>query len=218
MSDHKILRNGSGYADPTASEAIYNLAKSGDIFEYNMPKSTKTYLIFKNHGKFSTALALLETAAEGDYKIQGINGKTYYTDPRMIQYIYNDSCGRFITSVSLVDFTVLRKEIGAALGVEIEQKTLKSQTVSNTGALKENETKEAVNHPAHYQGKHECIDEMIALFGVEAVAHFCMCNVYKYRYRASQKNGAEDIKKADWYMDYLMKLQGGADNGNKADS
>ena len=37
-----------------------------------------------------------------------------------------------------------------------------------------------VNHPFHYQGKYECIDEMIALFGVDAVRHFCMCNVYKY--------------------------------------
>lgn len=36
-----------------------------------------------------------------------------------------------------------------------------------------------VNHPVHYQGKYECIDEMIALFGMDAVRHFCMCNVYK---------------------------------------
>lgn len=63
-----------------------------------------------------------------------------------------------------------------------------------------------VNHPAHYQGKHECIDEMIALFGVDAVRCFCMCNVYKYRFRAAQKNGAEDLAKADWYMDKLMEL------------
>lgn len=67
--------------------------------------------------------------------------------------------------------------------------------------------KEAVNHPAHYQGKHECIDEMIALFGVEAVKHFCMCNVYKYRFRAANKNGQEDLDKADWYMDKLMELE-----------
>lgn len=65
-----------------------------------------------------------------------------------------------------------------------------------------------VNHPAHYQGKHECIDEMIALFGVDAVRAFCMCNVYKYRFRAAQKNGAEDLAKADWYMDKLMELNG----------
>lgn len=67
---------------------------------------------------------------------------------------------------------------------------------------------EAVNHPAHYQGKHECIDEMISLFGVDVVKGFCMCNVYKYRFRAARKNGAEDIAKADWYMDKLMELEG----------
>lgn len=66
---------------------------------------------------------------------------------------------------------------------------------------------EKVNHPAHYQGKHECIDEMVALFGTEAVIGFCKCNVYKYRYRADRKNGAEDISKADWYMDKLMELE-----------
>ena len=67
---------------------------------------------------------------------------------------------------------------------------------------------EKVNHPAHYQGKHECIDEMIALFGVDAVKNFCACNVYKYRFRAARKNGQEDLDKADWYMDKLMELQG----------
>lgn len=66
---------------------------------------------------------------------------------------------------------------------------------------------EKVNHPAHYQGKHECIDEMIALFGVDAVIGFCKCNVYKYRYRADRKNGKEDIEKAEWYMDKLMELE-----------
>ena len=60
-----------------------------------------------------------------------------------------------------------------------------------------------VNHPFHYQGKYECIDEMVALFGVDAVRHFCMCNVYKYRFRASRKNGPEDIEKAEWYMGCL---------------
>ena len=64
-----------------------------------------------------------------------------------------------------------------------------------------------VNHPAHYQGKHECIDEMIALFGYEDVKGFCRCNVYKYRYRAAMKNGQEDLDKADWYMDKLMELE-----------
>lgn len=66
---------------------------------------------------------------------------------------------------------------------------------------------ENVNHPLHYQGKHECIDEMIELFGIDDVIGFCKCNVYKYRYRTDRKNGAEDIEKADWYMDKLIELQ-----------
>lgn len=71
-----------------------------------------------------------------------------------------------------------------------------------------------VNHPSHYQGKNECIDVMVAMFGVEAVKHFCMCNAYKYRFRADKKNGAEDIEKAEWYESKLIEL-GGID-GSKA--
>ena len=71
---------------------------------------------------------------------------------------------------------------------------------------------DAVNHPAHYQGKHECIDEMVALFGVEAVKSFCRCNVYKYRFRAAAKNGQEDLDKAAWYMDKLIELEGAGGN------
>lgn len=63
-----------------------------------------------------------------------------------------------------------------------------------------------VNHPAHYQGAHECIEVMQAMFGIEAVKAFCRCNAFKYRFRADRKNGVEDIKKAEWYEDYLIKL------------
>lgn len=70
----------------------------------------------------------------------------------------------------------------------------------------ENE-KENVNHPEHYQGKHECIDIMKALFGAEAVKGFCKCNAFKYRFRANKKNGEEDIKKAEWYEEYLMEME-----------
>ena len=68
--------------------------------------------------------------------------------------------------------------------------------------------KSSVDHPEHYQGAHECIEVMRALFGVEAVKAFCRCNAFKYRFRADRKNGAEDIKKAEWYEDYLIKLEG----------
>jgi hypothetical protein len=68
--------------------------------------------------------------------------------------------------------------------------------------------KDNVNHPSHYQGKNECIEVMKAMFGVEAVKHFCMCNAYKYRFRADMKNGEEDKKKAEFYETYLINLGG----------
>lgn len=64
-----------------------------------------------------------------------------------------------------------------------------------------------VSHPTHYNiHKHECIDEMIAVFGYGAVKTFCKLNVWKYRYRTSAKGGEEDLRKADEYMDILLGL------------
>ena len=67
---------------------------------------------------------------------------------------------------------------------------------------------EQVNHPAHYQGPNECIDVMIALFGLDYVKGFCACNAFKYRFRAANKNGEEDIRKAEWYESKLIELGG----------
>ena len=65
-----------------------------------------------------------------------------------------------------------------------------------------------VDHPSHYnqEGAMEAIDEMILVFGKTAVIHFCLCNVWKYRYRANAKNGDEDMKKANWYMAKYKEL------------
>ena len=49
---------------------------------------------------------------------------------------------------------------------------------------------------------------MVAMFGVDAVKHFCACNAYKYRFRADKNNGAEDIAKAEWYERKLIELCG----------
>lgn len=69
--------------------------------------------------------------------------------------------------------------------------------------------KENVEHPDHYNrdGAMECIDEMILIFGTEAVKAFCLCNVWKYRYRAADKNGIEDLKKSDYYLKVYEDLK-----------
>lgn len=66
---------------------------------------------------------------------------------------------------------------------------------------------DAVERPSHYcSGANECIDVMEWVFGTEAVADFCRCNIFKYRFRADKKNGEEDIKKAEWYEKKLKQL------------
>ncbi len=66
---------------------------------------------------------------------------------------------------------------------------------------------DVVNHPAHYEtGNFECIDVMLETQGKEAVLNFCICNAFKYLYRFRKKNGLEDIKKAQWYINKFIEL------------
>ena len=47
---------------------------------------------------------------------------------------------------------------------------------------------------------------MTEALGEEAVLKFCLCNAFKYIYRATRKNGVEDIKKAQWYINRYLKI------------
>ena len=74
--------------------------------------------------------------------------------------------------------------------------------------LIQGESSEMVNHPNHYNnGGMECIDEMVLIFGKGATMHFCLCNAWKYRYRANAKNGQEDLDKANWYIAKYKELK-----------
>lgn len=64
-----------------------------------------------------------------------------------------------------------------------------------------------VNHPPHYtSGGLECIEAMVAALGSDAVKSFCLCNAFKYIWRSSNKNGIEDIQKANWYLAKYLDL------------
>lgn len=68
-------------------------------------------------------------------------------------------------------------------------------------------TNDAVQHPSHYtQGKVECIEALesatAGLTGIEAV---CTANAIKYLWRYKHKNGVQDVKKAQWYINHLIK-------------
>lgn len=72
----------------------------------------------------------------------------------------------------------------------------------------DNNNNNNVEHPNHYnrEGGMECINEMLLIFGLQAVKSFCLLNVWKYRYRAADKNGMEDLKKSDYYLRLFDEL------------
>ena len=67
--------------------------------------------------------------------------------------------------------------------------------------------KDNVNHPSHYtQGDIECIDAIkAATVGKTGIEAACVANVIKYLWRYEAKNGVEDVRKARWYIDRLIK-------------
>ena len=91
---------------------------------------------------------------------------------------------------------------------KITEERTNAEKMADFENLKKLAGEEKVNHPSHYNRPEamECIDEMVLVFGTEAVKNFCLCNVWKYRYRATDKNGEIDLEKSDWYMKKYQEL------------
>lgn len=66
-----------------------------------------------------------------------------------------------------------------------------------------------VHSPSHYaSGCVECIDAIAAGMSEEAFLGYLKGNVMKYMWRYEKKaNPTEDLKKARWYLDRLIKEQ-----------
>lgn len=74
---------------------------------------------------------------------------------------------------------------------------------SEKNILSVSEIKDNINHPSHYTyGKMEVI-EVIDAFN----CNFEQGNIIKYVLRYKHKNGIEDLKKAQWYLDHLIQKE-----------
>lgn len=73
------------------------------------------------------------------------------------------------------------------------------------------EKKDAIN-PEHYKfGGIETWKYLLAKLGKDGFINFCLGNVIKYTSRQSHKNGLEDLKKAQWYLDKAVEISGMTD-------
>ena len=63
-----------------------------------------------------------------------------------------------------------------------------------------------VNHPKHYnESGIECIDALQAMLG-KGFEEYLQGNIAKYLWRYKYKNGIEDLKKAQWYLNKLIEV------------
>lgn len=63
-----------------------------------------------------------------------------------------------------------------------------------------------VNHPSHYcKGGIECIDAIEASMTPEQFGGYLKGNIEKYIWRYEIKGGLQDLEKAMWYLDRLIK-------------
>jgi len=62
-----------------------------------------------------------------------------------------------------------------------------------------------VNKPEHYQGEIECIEAIEAAMSHEEFIGYLRGNIFKYNWRYRNKNGIEDLRKAEWYLRKLIE-------------
>jgi hypothetical protein len=101
------------------------------------------------------------------------------------------------------------EELNAGLHKELnelrEDRLLLLSTIEKSAASAP-VTNDPVNHPAHYTaGAVECIDAIeSATFGLQGGRAYSTGAAIKYLWRWSRKGGAEDLRKAEWYVRRLI--------------
>lgn len=70
-------------------------------------------------------------------------------------------------------------------------------------------SKDEVNHPEHYtDGGIECIDAIEAALTEEEFRGYLKGNIIKYVWRERKKGGMTSMRKAGWYTDRFLSLEG----------
>ena len=65
--------------------------------------------------------------------------------------------------------------------------------------------KDMVNHPSHYIGNIEVIDYIRDKLTPEGFTEYCCGNVMKYISRWRKKDGIQDLKKAQVYLNWMIE-------------
>ncbi|MEH7462757.1 DUF3310 domain-containing protein [Bacillus thuringiensis] len=105
------------------------------------------------------------------------------------------------------------EKVKETLGESIEPEQVVSESkvneeVSVVAEKVESEEQDNVNHPNHYtMGGIETYDYIKAKMSVEQLEGYLLGNILKYMSRYQFKNGLEDLKKSQWYLEELINTK-----------
>ena len=76
------------------------------------------------------------------------------------------------------------------------------------------EMEKMVNHPDHYTNSSIETIDMIESMTAEGFKYYLEGNILKYLTRYRHKNGIQDLKKAQWYLNKLIEVQYDTSDGD----
>lgn len=122
-----LFRNGSGYYDPTAGEAIKETEKEmgnrgewadGDIVEVQKNNGNQVEMVLiRCHSNYATALALMETPPR-ENTVAITSRAQMYSDAGKVQYVFYENICNFVKALSDDDFLIVKKAVRKALDLE----------------------------------------------------------------------------------------------------
>lgn len=94
------------------------------------------------------------------------------------------------------EFTRIQARIDTERPHEADARMLDAQIAADISAI----------NPSHYRaGNVECIEALAsATINKRGIESVCTANIIKYLWRYEQKNGATDVRKAQWYLNRLI--------------
>lgn len=120
---NEMKKNGSGYSDPTAYEALKHITKMeekimefyrGDIVEIETKNGNlKAAVVSQTHEKYSNILIL----TDDDRMPYSVNCRgERYANPGMVQYVFNDRVTGFVRSMTDSEYESIMNAVIDSLG------------------------------------------------------------------------------------------------------
>lgn len=154
-------------------------------------------IIIKRNDELKKELTLEKAANEAQHKFI----REYAGKGTEVQFNYA------IDDAKEVSYVIVDRKENERIkeNLQSQHKMILELNKANCENCDDEEVVDNVNHPSHYTGRYECIDVMQDVFGDEATDNFCLCNAFKYIWRARKKNELEDVKKAVWYLNKYIE-------------